>query len=86
MKIKNLLMLFLFCSSSLFSQEILQNKVLVSADVGVGFLVGNSNLSPVSPNYRNEYKNGISADLKVLYLLNKRIGLGVKYNYWGTSI
>lgn len=85
MKRKNLLMLFLFCSLSLFSQEILQNKVLVSADVGVGFLVGNSNLSPVSPNYRNEYKNGISADLKVLYLLNKRIGLGVKYNYWGTS-
>lgn len=78
-------MLFLFCSLSLFSQEKLQNKVLISADAGVGFLVGDSNLSPVNPNYRSQYKNGISTDLKVLYLLNKRIALGAKYNYWGTS-
>lgn len=85
MKRKNVLLLSLFCSLSLFSQEKLQNRFLVSADVGIGLLVGNSNLSPVNPEYRNEYKNGISANLKVLYLLSKRMGLGVKYNYFGTS-
>lgn len=85
MKKKNLLLLFLFCSLSLFSQEKLQNKFLVSADVGIGFLVGNSNLSPVNPDYKNEYKHGISSNLQVLYLLNKRIGIGMKYNYWKTS-
>lgn len=87
MIMKKFILLFLwlcYCIGS-FGQKRSQADFFISADFGIGILMGKSNLSPVGNDYRKEYKTGITANLISFYSFNKRVGIGVKYNYFGTS-
>lgn len=76
--------LFIIALSAIAQNESAQ-RLLVSAEVGKGILIGKTNLSPLGVNYRNEYSSGYSLNVKALYLLDKQFGVGLKGNVFCTT-
>ncbi len=76
--------LFIFALSAIAQNESAQ-RILVSAEVGKGILIGKTSLSPLGVDYRNEYSSGYSLNVKALYLLDKQIGVGLKGNIFCTT-
>ncbi|WP_195405838.1 hypothetical protein [Bacteroides congonensis] len=76
--------LFIIALSAIAQNESVQ-RILVSAEVGKGILIGKTNLSPLGVDYRNEYSSGYSLNVKALYLLDKQIGVGLKGKIFCTT-
>lgn len=57
----------------------------LTAEVGAGFLFGNSNVSPLGGDYRQHYNHGFAANVKLDYRLDQRWFVGLKYNYFLAS-
>jgi hypothetical protein len=55
-------------------------KITATIDLGGGFLVGQSNLSPFGVDYRKNYSSGMNANVKLAYSFTKSESIGLKYN------
>lgn len=85
---KRVLFLFslLLCGASLLSaQQASEGRFSMTAEAGTGLLFGQSNLSPYGVHYRGAYKGGISASVKLEWMLDRVWKAGVKYNAFETS-
>lgn len=79
------ILLLLIGGNSIFGQPAISEKFSISLDLGKGYLFGKSNLSPYGINYRGEYKNGFTGNIRGSYLLNRTYQVGIKYNFFTTS-
>lgn len=71
----------LLCTAFATAQTYDDSKLSVAVDFGTGTFFGRSNLSSFGVNYRGEYKNGFNGNIKVNYLMDKEVQMGVKFNF-----
>lgn len=67
------------------AQQQTESRLSLSAELGMGHLFANSNLSPSGIHYRGEHDNGFSGSVRLSYQLDKLWSVGVKYNFFTTS-
>ncbi|SHI70746.1 outer membrane beta-barrel protein [Bacteroides stercorirosoris] len=77
--------LFLLCTAFIRAQTYSDSKFSISIDLGAGSFFGHSNLSSYGVDYRGEYKNGFSGNIKASYLLDKKFQVGLKFNLFSAS-
>ena len=73
------------CSSFLLAQSFTNEKLYVSVDAGIGTLLGKSNISSFGAEFRKNFNNGFTANIRANYLLNKEVQAGLKYNLFQAS-
>lgn len=81
--------LFVFCLLASFAfamaQEQEEGRFSLSAEIGSGYLLANSNVSPYGVHSRGEFNHGVTGNVKLAYQLDKLWKAGVKYNLFAAS-